>query len=504
LISIAKLQVSGSPSLLVGALGAVHLYGEEVTFYYPFGSSGRLYKGAVSTTGAASISAVLINPDLALDGVGRRSKVRADSLEITAQLAGAEESPKWQARVETPTHLLTVSSEDLPSNLASPRPIRIALKERNPPRYNLLEARGLATLEATILRVEQLTGKIDGAPFSGSFHFHTAAKPHLVLGLQLTDLEFTSDATHPKEAETLSIPVKTTLLLKPDWLGLFDADAKVDVAKLKFGPVPAEKASATGSIRDGILDIAFSAGRLYDGSANARYSLSSATGRWDRHELNLSLNRVRALPLLYDLFGVRGLEGWATGRMDVQSTVQRESDFLTAISGSADITVEDGRIRGLDLMTAIGMNPFEGLGHGSSRDFGTPMSLLAARVSIYGGTASFSDLVLKTRLLDATGTGTINLAGQTLDLTFRPTVPALESSGKGRQRRGLQVPIRVYGAWNAPAVSADLSPAANNPLGTVQSLQDLGNGIIDQNPGVVESVIDMLLSPRPPVPRKPK
>ena len=72
---------------------------------------------------------------------------------------------------------------------------------------------------------------------------------------------------------------------------------------------------------------------------------------------------------------------------------------------------------------------------------------------------SNSDLSFKSSLLNASGKGTVDIGGRTLDYTVTPV--ALQGIAGSN---GVQVPLKISGSWSAPKFGLDLNAATNGKL----------------------------------------
>ena len=84
---------------------------------------------------------------------------------------------------------------------------------------------------------------------------------------------------------------------------------------------------------------------------------------------------------------------------------------------------------------------------------------ITATFTITGGVLSNSDLQFKSALVNATGKGTFDIGGRTLDYTVTPV--ALQGIAGNT---GVQVPLKISGPWAAPKFGLDLNAATNGKL----------------------------------------
>ena len=279
------------------------------------------------------------------------------------------------------------------------------------------------------------------------------------------------------------VTVRPDFIPELAWFDGYDAKAALKLGRLGLGQARFANVTVTADVRNGSLDLAL-AEAAYEGNARGRYVLAPEADGSGRHQFGLSLSRIRVLPMLSELVGVRGLDGTGTLRVDLQAKGTRMAELRRSASGAADLSITDGRLDGLDLAGAFGLIP----GSGGAGSFTTRLDRLAGRFTIVDAHAQTDTLELKTALLEATGTGSIDFANETLDLQFKPQIvkPGVR---RDEARRPPDVPVRVFGAWTHPSVSADFTGLAKDPAGTIQTLQDVGEGLLGRDGGDLGSLL---------------
>mgnify|MGYP000238005407 FL=1 len=119
--------------------------------------------------------------------------------------------------------------------------------------------------------------------------------------------------------------------------------------------------------------------------------------------------------------------------------------IMNSLQGDGSIKTGRGVISGIDLDRLM-----------RSGDFGdgtTVFDSLSASFTMQQGNLFNSDLLLSLPLARARGEGRIGLGALDIDYLFTPTL--LE----GENRKGLAIPVRVYGPWSNPKITPDLEKA---------------------------------------------
>ena len=470
---LSRVRASGPFSLFFGGGGTVKATLEGARLSLPLsmplarpGGPSRATAGG-DGPGLTGLRAVLRGPDAALAENGRALALALTEAGLTLDLSSGANGRSPSIRLELPERGAVAEVEAGAPGAA--RPLRLTLAPEGGPRVS---AGASARLEAAAFRLDAITGTLDLAPFSGSFAAEAGGgadgKPRLRLDLRLEALALV-DGSAPMRVDPVSgitVPVPADLVPQPSWFAGYEADASLAVARLAAGPARASAVGLTARVRAGRLDASLDTATLYGGTARGRYVVEPEGGQ-GRHQVGLSLNAVRVGPLMQDVAGVSSLDGTGTGRLDVQALGLTSQALLRSARGQAEVSAVDGRIDGLDLARAAGLT-------GISSGLAARLERLGARFALAEGQAITDDLQIKTGLVEAQGAGQLDLVARTIDLRLKP----LKVAGGGR----LNVPIQISGPWTGPAVSADLAGLAQDPGGTLQGLQNLGNSLLGKEP----------------------
>lgn len=475
--SVGELRVQGIAGLLFGnAAGTLQLHAETVRVRVPTGAGLRLSGGTGGLGPVRSLRAKLEGASAALDDKAGVATLSLASADATLEIGPETGRSTVNAALDGPDY---AASLDL-DLAASGGPLRLSLTPKSGAGHRL-EASATLASRPSGFRLDGLSGRFDGEPFSGSVSLEDGpARPRLGLDLRLKALSLTdadaAPASRPNAAEAgLVVPVRTDLVPDPRWFTGFDAQASIALGRLGLGPARVEGVSVKATVKDAALDMAVTAESVYEGGARARYVLASE-GDGALHQASLSLSGIKAAPLLGDLVSVRAIDGTGTARIDVQARGLTRDALARSAKGAADIRLRDGRIDGLDLASLAGLIGTDASGRRASGLI-TAFSELGATFRIDEGRAATDDLALKTSLIEAKGVGDIDLVGRGIDMTLTPTLMAQGRPGSAG-RKGLTVPVRIRGPWTGASVSVDVSGVAGDPQGALGALQELGGSLL--------------------------
>jgi uncharacterized protein involved in outer membrane biogenesis len=198
-----------------------------------------------------------------------------------------------------------------------------------------------------------------------------------------------------------------------------------------------------------------------------------------RSRLHATAKQLRLARLLPDPKGKTGGNARVSGTIDLQGTGDSVAAFLASAKGAIAFLGSGGTVSrvvaelgGLDLRDAIDSL----LGS----DEPVPMRCGVASFDVESGVMSTDLLVLDTADVVIVGSGSINLADETLSLTLRPEAknPGLLSG---------RFPIRIEGTFSKPKLQADrdalvvrggaaLALGLVNPLAALIPLVETGTG----------------------------
>jgi len=154
----------------------------------------------------------------------------------------------------------------------------------------------------------------------------------------------------------------------------------------------------------------------------------------------------------------------ATGNLEVYADLHSAGDtphaIAAALDGSLGIAMVNGSVDNRLMGATLGriLTPLNALnlaGRGGSSD----LRCLAASLDFQHGTGTVRGLALSSSALTMTGTGSINLASDTLDLQLKPHAKLAGTI--------LVVPMHVTGPIGAPATKIERLDAAEDNAGTV-------------------------------------
>jgi AsmA protein len=279
--------------------------------------------------------------------------------------------------------------------------------------------------------------------------------------------------------------------IDPATLAVVDAKARLKVDRLKVSGVAIERTALRAALSDGALELTIDELRLYGGAGKGVITAGAASNGFTVGT-DLEIDKVAIHPLLKDAADFEMLSGQGRIKLAVRGAGASQRAIAQSLKGSADVTFSNGAIVGWNLAKIL-----RGLSKGQLTELEavetetTDFSELAAAFKIDGGNAVTDDLRMLSPLLRVAGNGRVGIGKRDLDLALKPKlVSSLAGQGGQRDVAGLEVPVRLKGAWRAPKVIPDVSGLARDPSQLVDTARELGRQIKGGNLGdIVRGVL---------------
>jgi AsmA protein len=256
------------------------------------------------------------------------------------------------------------------------------------------------------------------------------------------------------------------------FLGLADADLKIQFGKLSAANVTTGPGQATVAHRNRAADVTVEDIALYQGRGRGRVTVNG-TGPQVQVGANILGENLTAQSFFKDFGG----PAWLFGRLRVALavTAQGQSQYQLAqsLNGRGELTVADGWVIGFnvaELLRNLGQGRFSGLEAQPTQK--TDFTEAAATFAITNGVARNNDLRVASPLMRVGGAGSLNIAERTVDYTLRPRlVGSTQGQGAAADGGGLEIPVRVTGPLDAPALAPDLSGLVKDPNQALEAIK---------------------------------
>jgi AsmA protein len=348
-----------------------------------------------------------------------------------------------------------------------------------------LAVNGRITSDGTRVSLSDLTANVGGTQAKGALTLDTAAaKPYLNGTLQVADLDLTkvllregAPASAPprrqgqRQGEVAPQPRSGPQVRgftknegKHDWsddaidtalLAMADADLKLQADRIVYRDFKTGVGRVSVALKDRVMRLTLEEMQLYGGSGRGVVTIDSS-GDTPATDVNLTLDRVSAGPLLKDALGFDWFDGRSGIAVALAGRGLTERQMVASLKGTVDLKTTNGSIVGFDLPKFV-RNLEQGrfLALEIAPTDRTPFSEMAGTFTLTNGIARNQDLRVITQNVRLTGSGAIDLPRQEIDYTLNTKL-----SGSGTQGQGtvlsfsnIEIPLRVEGPWEKPNIS---------------------------------------------------
>jgi AsmA protein len=422
-----------------------------------------------------------------------RFESRIDRINLTGSLTADDGRIDMRANVDgQPIHVRVSAKTPLEGFNGRSVPIETSFEAPG-----MLEDTVTATADvrfgATALRINGLAGTIGPSKLNGWASVDFSSKPLVKADFDVQRLGISTPKPAPNGVASPLGAGGTRPQANAPWksddlrlveLNYVDADVQFSAAELNLGALRIAPVAFQVTLANGVLNAAMMRNGLYGGQVEATASVD-VSGGTPKHAFRIDLSGVRALPLLSDTADFGALDGQLRAKIDVRATGASERAVMSSMSGTADVRVQDGQIIGINVPKMIRTLTARVLtGWQESRTESTDLSDLSASFRIEDGRATTSDLRLFGPLVRVNGSGTVDLATQTMQFKLDPKlVASLEGQGGAADPLGFGVPVNVEGSWSDPRIYPDVAGILSDPDGAYAKLNALGQGLFGKGQG---------------------
>jgi AsmA protein len=420
------------------------------------------------TDGAIEFSNLRDRFDNRIDGINADARIGADrDIKVTGSARAGELPLKFQIKATAPAP--PVERQNVPVELT----LEAAGLLQAP-----LTAKAEARLNGTVVMINGVTGTFGDGAFNGWASVDLSSKPLVKLDLDFQRLDLAvaqspagsaaQSSPHPWSNETIDLT----------GLNYVDVQARISAAELNIGEGHLAPVALDSTLAHGVAKIAFSNLGAYGGQANGQIIVDVSSGN-PTYALTSDLIGVRALPLLRSVADFDKLDGKLQAKLAVRSAGRSQRAVMSNLSGTVFAVFQDGAIRGLNVAQMIRSLTTSALsGWQEGKEQATDLTQLSASFGIDKGQATTSDLNLVGPLVRVTGSGTVDLAAQTLAFRVEPKlVMTTEGQGRASDPVGLGIPVMIDGPWADPRIYPDIAGITDNPDAAYAKLKEMGKGL---------------------------
>ncbi|WP_305407011.1 AsmA family protein [Photobacterium leiognathi] len=267
----------------------------------------------------------------------------------------------------------------------------------------------------------------------------------------------TSSSAAPAKAEAPTAPANTANH-EPDLSILKGIDVAGTVSAKQFVVAHAHLSDVqlALSIKNGIAELSQLNAKLYQGTiaASGKLNVNAPLATYQFHN---QINGVEIQPLLEDIADNKQLAGRANITTNLSGTGLSAAHLRNGVAGTIDVKLTDGAVYGVNISEMIRSAKARLKGKklaDDQKEKKTDFSSLTALLKLGQGKATVDNLHLASPLIDINGRGVTDLNNESMDFSVDTAIVA---SGKGLDElKGITVPIKIKGTWQAPTYQLDL------------------------------------------------
>ncbi len=206
---------------------------------------------------------------------------------------------------------------------------------------------------------------------------------------------------------------------------------------------------------------------MYGGQGSGRLVVN-AQGATPSFAGNFDVGSVRAQPFATDLMKTDNLLGLGSFKLNFTASGASQAAIMRTIDGSGGFDLADGAIKGVNIAALVraagelteGFN-LAALQSAVSQARGpaeqTDFSEFLSDFSITDGLINAPTISLEGPYLTMSGTGTVNLAEQTINISLSPRAT---TTIDGQGGRAFQAPVKIGGTFSKPSIGIDAQALA--------------------------------------------
>jgi AsmA protein len=260
---------------------------------------------------------------------------------------------------------------------------------------------------------------------------------------------------HDNSEEWSEKPITLAVLKK------LNADLKLDAGSLAVRNMKIGKAHVVLSLADGRLKANLDPVALYGGTGRAALDVDANSLTYRNR---VRFEHVALRPFLSDTIGVHQIEGTGTIALDVASHGDRARTIMGGLGGSGSIDFQDGRLRGVDL-GEVARTIQHLLAPRIPESSFTEYSELGASFTLTNGILDNRDFHLKGPVLQASGSGQVDIGNRTIDFRIEPKASAIIA----HEKLAIGVPFRITGPWRHLHYRAEVEQLVNGVIANLKA-----------------------------------
>jgi len=294
---------------------------------------------------------------------------------------------------------------------------------------------------------------------NGDFDLSSGARPKLTAKLSAGDLNFTALAGDDAKSSTSEVKTDdgwSKAKIDASGLNALNADVVLKAASLDLGAIQFGEIRLRVQLDNGRLVADLGQAKAYDGTiagqvvVNARSGLSVGG--------DITARGVALQPLLKDTAEYDRLIANSSFAVKILASGNSINALMHSLSGSGSVEIGSGEIVGFDITGMLKNLDTSFRGKGNKTVFDS----IKASYQITGGVLENTDLVFESPILDATGTGQVDIGNKMVD--YRITTIGSYKKSDDNGTSGVTFPVHITGPWSNMKFTPDIAKVIDKEL----------------------------------------
>lgn len=235
-------------------------------------------------------------------------------------------------------------------------------------------------------------------------------------------------------------------------LSAVDGQFSLNLESLDLGSVQLGRTNIAGALDRSRLVLTLAEVGVFDGVVSGQFVVNGRGGLSVGGDLRA--RSVAMQQVLTDFAGFDRLVGDAAMSLKFLGVGGTMNEIMNSLSGTGRLDVGAGELLGLDIAGMLRNLDASYQGEGSKTVFDT----ISASFAMDAGILRNDDLKFASKLLTATGAGSLDLGGQTIDYRLVPVALADQID------TGISVPVLITGPWSNIKFRPDLKSLIDREL----------------------------------------
>jgi AsmA protein len=304
------------------------------------------------------------------------------------------------------------------------------------------------------LSLSKLELELDQSRLTGDMNVSNFDQPKIGFELAVDEIDldrYMEPASPAAEQENVAMPQEE--------LQGQELEGRLSVGKMRLAGLDFSDARIGVAIRNGRLRVNPLTANFYGGTYSGDITLDSSAAV-PVLSLDEKIDSVTFQQLVADLVETESLSGTALGHLRLTGRGASSDEVLQSLNGDLSLTLAEGALEGINIWYEIrrGMALYKGLEPPPEEPNRTVFSRMNLAATVDKGVVNTRELLGELPFLTLSGNGTVDVGQSRVDLSLLASVrnlPELSEDPLGAELKGKQMPFKVSGPLDDPAVSVD-------------------------------------------------